>query len=85
MTDKQIIYKLKNDIACKENIIKHLAEYNIKLEGELKRKEQECERLRQTLADIKEVAEKQCVCGVDCVDIKQILQLVSEVDDDRQD
>ena len=46
MTDKQIIIdKLKNEIACKENIINHLAEYNIKLENQLKAKEQECEEL----------------------------------------
>ena len=47
MTDKQIIIdKLKNDVACKENIINHLAEYSIKLEKQLKAKEQECERLK---------------------------------------
>ena len=46
MTDKQIIIdKLKNEIACKENIINHLAEYNIKLENQLKAKEQECTAL----------------------------------------
>ena len=50
MTDKQIIIdKLKNEIACKENIINHLAEYNIKLENQLKAKEQECEELRNKL------------------------------------
>ena len=47
MTDKQIIIdELKNEIACKENIINHLAEYNIKLENQLKAKEQECKKLK---------------------------------------
>lgn len=41
MTDKQIIDKLKNDVTCKENIINHLAEHNIKLQDQLARKEQE--------------------------------------------
>jgi hypothetical protein len=35
-------------------------------------------KLRQCLTEIKEIAEKQCVCGVDCIDIKQILQKISE-------
>ncbi len=44
MTDKQIkIDELKNEIACKENIINHLAEHNIKLQVQFKEKEQECE------------------------------------------
>ena len=47
MTDKQIaVDKLKNDVACKENIINHLAEHNIKLQEQLQSKEQECERLK---------------------------------------
>ena len=50
MTDKQIIIdKLKNDVACKENIINHLAEHNIKLQNQLKRKEQECEELKEKI------------------------------------
>ena len=41
MTDKQMINdKLKNDVACKENIINHLAEHNIKLQDQLQRKAQ---------------------------------------------
>ena len=65
---------------------------------QLKRKEQECEELKeaidrllkiqyqladscnkyvQTLTEIKEIAEKQCVCGVVCIDMKQILQKIS--------
>lgn len=48
MTDKQIIIdKLKNDVACKENIINHLAENNIKLQEQLTHKEQECERWKK--------------------------------------
>ena len=48
MTDKQIIIdKLKNDVACKENIINHLAENNIKLREQLTHKEQECERWKK--------------------------------------
>ena len=43
MTDKQVIDELKNDVACKENIINHLAEHNIKLQAQLKAKELECE------------------------------------------
>ena len=57
MTDKQIIIdKLKNEIACKENIINHLAEYNIKLENQLKAKEQECKELRfkEKLSQVKD-------------------------------
>ena len=51
MTDKQIIIdKLKNEIACKENIINHLAEYNIKLENQLKAKDQECEELKRLIS-----------------------------------
>ena len=55
MTDKQIIIdKLKNDVACKENIINHLAEHTIKLQNQLKRKEQECERLKEEVSLLKE-------------------------------
>ena len=60
MTDKQIIIdKLKNEIACKENIINHLAEYNIKLENQLKAKEQECKELRfkEKLSQVKDITE----------------------------
>ena len=60
MTDKQIIIdKLKNEIACKENIINHLAEYNIKLENQLKAKEQECKELRfkEKLSQVKDTTE----------------------------
>ena len=72
MTDKQIIIdKLKNDVACKENIINHLAEYNIKLQDQLDQLkaqllDQEAETLRaggiiytleKTLTEIKEIAE----------------------------
>ena len=39
-------------------------------------------KLSKTLAEIKEIAEKQCVCGVDCIDMKQILQKISEVEDE---
>ena len=55
MTDKQItVDKLKNDVACKENIINHLAEHNIKLQAQLKCKEQECEELKKQVEVIKE-------------------------------
>ena len=60
MTDKQIIIdKLKNEIACRENIINHLAEYNIKLENQLKAKEQECKELRfkEKLSQVKDTTE----------------------------
>ena len=60
MTDKQIIIdKLKNEIACKENIINHLAEYNIKLENQLKAKAQECKELRfkEKLSQVKDTTE----------------------------
>ena len=58
MTDKQmIIDKLKNDIACKENIINHLAEYNIKLQDQLARKEQECEELKEEIKHYKQIAQ----------------------------
>ena len=60
MTDKQIIIdKPKNEIACKENIINHLAEYNIKLENQLKAKEQECKELRfkEKLSQVKDTTE----------------------------
>lgn len=54
MTNEQIIIdKLKNDVACKENIINHLTEYNIKLQDQLKCKEQECERLKWYLKEIR--------------------------------
>ena len=39
--------------------------------------------LKQTLTEIKEIAEKQCVCGVDCIDMKQILQKISEVENEH--
>lgn len=59
MTDKQIIIdKLKNDVACKENIINHLAEYNIKLENKLQAKEQECEELKAEAKKQKEIAKE---------------------------
>ena len=37
--------------------------------------------LHKILTEIKEIAEKQCVCGVDCIDMKQILQKISEVEE----
>ena len=50
MTDKQIIIdKLRKVVARKENIINYLAEYNIKVENQLKAKEQECEELEKEL------------------------------------
>lgn len=128
MTDEQItVDKLKNDVACKENIINHLAEHNIKLQAQLKCKELECEgwktrsdgwmskceqetklrefvneqldqeqadskKLKQTLADIKDIAERetdskefmaiQCMLNGSVDDknkvLKQILQKISE-------
>ena len=41
----------------------------------------ELEKTRETLTEIKEIAEQQCVCGVNCIDMKQILQKISEVED----
>ena len=64
-------------IACHDKVNK--CKY-YKLYKQLKRKEQEYEKLKQTLTEIKEIAEKQCVCGVDCIDMKQILQKISEVE-----
>ena len=59
MTDKQIIIdKLKNDIACKENIINHLADTNIELQKQLKRKEQECDMWKNLTIDNGAVALK---------------------------
>ena len=49
----------------------------------LKRKKQECEKYKQTITKIKEISEKQCICGVYCIDMKQILQLISEVKNER--
>ena len=50
MTDKQIIIdQLRKVVARKENIINYLAEYNIKVENQLKAKEQECEELKKEL------------------------------------
>jgi hypothetical protein len=37
--------------------------------------------LHKTLTEIKEIAEMQCVCGVNCQDMKIILQKISEVED----
>lgn len=55
MTDKQIIIdKLKNDIACKENVINHLAEHNIKLQNQLKHKEQEGKKLKNKIELLEE-------------------------------
>lgn len=52
MTDKQIIIdKLKNDVACRENIINHLGEHNIKLQNQLKSKEQECKNAQSELIE----------------------------------
>ena len=63
MTDKHIIIdKLKNDIACKENIINHLADTDIELQKQLKRKEQENEELKKnyfTVIQQRNVAEQQ--------------------------
>ena len=50
----------------------------VKIENENSILKAENKKLKQTLADIKEIAEKQCVCGVDCMDMKQILQTISE-------
>ena len=43
---------------------------------------QEYDKLKTALTEIKEIAEKQCVCGVYCIDMKQILQKISEVEND---
>ena len=40
-------------------------------------------KLEQTLTEIKEIANKQCVCGIDCIDMKQILQKISECEVER--
>jgi regulator of replication initiation timing len=44
---------------------------------------QENKKLKQTLTEIKEIAEMQCVCGVNCQDMKIIRQKISEVLNDR--
>ena len=52
MADKQmIIDKLKNDVACKENIINHLSEYNIKLQDQLDQLKAENETYKKMLDD----------------------------------
>ena len=38
------------------------------------------DKYTKALIEIKEIAKKQCVCGVDCIDMKQILQKISEVE-----
>ena len=83
MTDKQIIIdKLKNDVACKENIINHLAEHNIKLQNQLKRKEQECERLKEEVSLLKESNSKlqqiEDVSSLEKCYLQQIDQLKAE-------
>ena len=61
---------------------------------QLKRKEQECEKYKQTLTEIKEIAEKQCnICEAitpideykDCKKCWQgvIIQKISEVENER--
>ena len=75
-------------------VLSSVAKDKIKdLQKQLKRKEQECERLKQTLTEIKEIAEKQCnICEAltpideykDCKKCWQgvILQKISEVEDE---
>ena len=58
------IAKLKNDIACKQNIINHLAEHNIKLQQQLKAKEQECEGLKLQLTSLS-YADAMCALEID--------------------
>jgi hypothetical protein len=38
-------------------------------------------KLNKVLKEIKEIAKKQCVCGVNCQDMEQILQKISEVEE----
>ena len=38
----------------------------------------DCNKLYRTLAEIKEIAESQCVNGCNCIDKKRILQKISE-------
>ena len=75
-------------------VLSSVAKDKIKdLQKQLKRKEQECERLKQTFTEIKEIAEKQCnICEAltpideykDCKKCWQgvILQKISEVEDE---
>ena len=71
MTDKQII--------TKSQMIMRITELSANLEV----KEQECERLKQALAEIKEIAQWHTT-STDSEDIqtdmKQILQLINEVE-----
>ena len=80
MTDKQIIERLKTDLDFERTKRKSL-------QADLKAKEQECEELKQTLAEIKEIAEnvQSFVGRIDIEDdvfeqMEQILQQISEID-----
>ena len=102
MTDKQIIIHNINvskceHITCKYSLNPMCGNTGICCRGrkncyykQLKRKEQECNKLKQTLAEIKEIAEKEVKRAPDGEtfarpEIKQILQKISEceVNNDR--
>jgi hypothetical protein len=86
MTDEQIIIdELKNENACKENIINHLAEHNIKLQVQFKEKEQECEYwkhqaelgLDTTDSLVKELEEKE----QECEELKEKVKKYGEINE----
>ena len=90
MTDKQIIIdKLKNDVACQENIINHLAEYNIKLENKLQAKKQECKKLKneRTVDLVKQLdqlkAEKEEIKKYLGISSKTIMERLEELQEFR--
>ena len=95
MIDKQIIIDGVNIKDCKRRIGKDnfcryykrpCAENNYNcIWKKYVRKEQECERLKQTLAEIKEVAKNGCYdeYGMPLDELSIILQKISEVEDEN--
>ena len=90
MTDKQIIIDgvdvnslYSDQIACMNRY--EVARLFIKTIELLVSKEQECERLKETIIEIKEIAEFDCSCGHNqmcicnvCDKFDEILQKISE-------
>lgn len=73
------ILRLEEELQAKEQECKELKKTSCKFKNYCTC---DTEKLKQTLTEIKEIAEKHCVCGVDCIDMKQILQKISEVEDE---
>ena len=97
ITDEDVIFYLKNPAVTEymvlrdklqelENAREDIKSLKTELENYIDKyflESQKVLKLNKVLKEIKEIAKKQCVCGIDCIDMKQILQKISEVENEH--